>query len=270
MKKIAFCFLIYDVINQENIWHLFFKNIDKNKYNIYIHYKWDKPLQHLEKYKLKNCIPTEYGHITIVDAYNLMIKEGLKDPDTSHFIFLSGSCIPLKSFEHVYSFLDEKYSYFNVAPQSQCFPRQRYALKFVNRKFLQKSSNWYILNRKHAEIVVYNTVYLKWFQPQNSPEEHAHLTYLYYAGLDYEIVKSDNSPTEATTFTNWSDMNYKYPSMRGIKNYEFISQEELSYLLSKPCLFGRKFNKECNLQDYDFYVKNMSPIYEFWSWDGIN
>jgi hypothetical protein len=39
-KKIAFLFLIYDEINHEEIWKLFFNSIDINKYNIYIHYKY--------------------------------------------------------------------------------------------------------------------------------------------------------------------------------------------------------------------------------------
>ena len=38
-KKIAFCFLIYDTINQEEVWNNFFKGIDPKKYTIYIHYK---------------------------------------------------------------------------------------------------------------------------------------------------------------------------------------------------------------------------------------
>jgi len=38
-KKIALCFLIYDKINNEELWWDFIKNIDKNKYNIYIHFK---------------------------------------------------------------------------------------------------------------------------------------------------------------------------------------------------------------------------------------
>ena len=44
MKKIAFLFLIYDVINQEELWNSFFSNIDPNKYSIYIHYKNNTPL----------------------------------------------------------------------------------------------------------------------------------------------------------------------------------------------------------------------------------
>ena len=41
MKKIAFCFLIYDIINHEELWNIFFQNVDTNKYNIYIHYKFN-------------------------------------------------------------------------------------------------------------------------------------------------------------------------------------------------------------------------------------
>ena len=44
MKKIAFCFLIYDTINHEELWNNFFKNVDPAKYNIYIHYKYNKQL----------------------------------------------------------------------------------------------------------------------------------------------------------------------------------------------------------------------------------
>ena len=52
-RKIAFCFLIYDKINNEELWHEFFKNADQNKYSIYVHYKVDKPFKYFEKYKLK-------------------------------------------------------------------------------------------------------------------------------------------------------------------------------------------------------------------------
>ena len=52
MKKIAFCFLINDVINHEELWYTFFKNIPQDKYNIYIHYKIDFPLKYFDIYKI--------------------------------------------------------------------------------------------------------------------------------------------------------------------------------------------------------------------------
>ena len=66
MKKISFCFLIYDIINHEELWNIFFQNVDKNKYSIYIHYKCNKELKYFEKYKLNKCIETKYdNHNTI-------------------------------------------------------------------------------------------------------------------------------------------------------------------------------------------------------------
>ena len=107
-KKIAFLFLIYDSINQEDIWYHYLKNIDKNKYNIYIHCKYNNiKLKYFEEYKLKNCITTKWGDKSLVVAQNILLEEALKDPSNQHFIFLSNSCIPIKSFNYVYNILDQ-------------------------------------------------------------------------------------------------------------------------------------------------------------------
>ena len=57
---------------------IFFKNIDTNKYNIYIHYKYNKPLKYFEKYKLDNCIETKYADISFVST-NLLIEASIND-----------------------------------------------------------------------------------------------------------------------------------------------------------------------------------------------
>lgn len=246
MKKIAFCFLIYDIINHEELWNIFFKDIDPNLYNIYIHYKNNKQLKYFEKYKLDNCIPTQYSHISIVHAQNVILKKALQDKDNEHFIFISNSCVPLKNFDHVYNSLNKEYSYFNVCPQMQCFPRCNPSLKMVNREFIQKSHQWCILNRKHANIMVNNDDYLNWFSYGNLPgDEHCYISKLYYEKLQTEIIATMNTSCDATTFTNWEGMDYKYPSRRGLQNYRNISEDELLYLLNSKCLFGRKFLSEC-------------------------
>ena len=78
MNKIAFCFLIYDSINQEELWYTFFKNVDMNKYNIYIHFKYNKQLQYFEKYKLDNCLETKYADISLVHAHNVLFKKAFE------------------------------------------------------------------------------------------------------------------------------------------------------------------------------------------------
>lgn len=258
MKKIAFCFLIYDIINHEDLWNIFFNNVNKNKYNIYIHYKTDKKLKYFEEFKLNSCIKTKYADISLVMAQNILLEEALKDINNKHFIFISNSCIPFKSFDYVYDFLKEDYSYFNITQQYECFPRCNETLKFIDKKYIQKAGQWCILNRKHSELITNNKEYIKWFNYSSTvPDEHCYITYLYFRSLENEIISTPNLANDATTFTNWKGMKYKYPSKNGLKNYISITNEEINYLLNSKCLFGRKFTIKCNdfLNNKDYINK---------------
>ena len=244
--KIAFCFLIYDIINHEELWNMFFKNADVNKYNIYIHYKDNKPLKYFDRYKLDNCIETKYGHVTMIHAHNLLFKKAYED-GCYKMISLSGSCIPFKSFNYVYDFLTkDDFGYFNMAPSSSCFPRCNSLLKYYDKNIIQKSSNWFILNRKICELVInYDQLKINQEYTILSPEEHYFITLVYKNNLQDEIITTPNLSNDATTFTNWEGMDYKYPSTKKLKNYGSISKDELLYLINSKCLFGRKFNPEC-------------------------
>jgi hypothetical protein len=234
----------------EELWYNYFKDVDESKYKIYIHYKLDKPLKYFEKYKLKNCIETNYADETLIHAHNILFKEGLKD-DCYKIISLSQSCVPLKPFDYVYEFLTkDKYSHFNVCPDRQCWPKCERLLGYYSKKVIKKSSNWFILNKPHCEIVtsmnknMINIIYSKIL----SPEEIFFITTLYHNKKEDEIQKTNNSSNNATTFTNWPDMDYKYVFIPKIgdrlpKNYDVIREEELNYLMNSNCLFGRKFTK---------------------------
>ena len=238
MKKIAFCFLIIDRIHHEDLWFRYLSNVDKRKYTIYIHYKTEKRLKHFENYKLKECIETAWGEISLVHAQNLLLEEALKDPENAHFIFVSGTCIPLSHFDYTYAYLKPKYSYFSNCPQEDCFPRSQHALSYIDKKYIHKSYQWCILNRKHAKIMVEDKDYLEWFKV--CPDEHSYITKLHVLSLEQELVLTLNTKNVETTFTNWEG-GYSSP-----KTYESISEEELNTLLKKKHLFGRKFNKECD------------------------
>ena len=254
-KKIALCFLIYDKINHEELWYNWLKNIDKNKYNIYIHYKENKPLKYFEKYKIKENIPTKYAHVSLIHAHNLLFKYALKD-NNYKIISLSQSCIPVKSFDYIYNFLtNDNFGHFNQAPHSQNFPRCNELLKYVNKEHIQKSSNWFILNRKLTKSVLNNDKqYIdKIYENIVSPEEHYFITHIYQSNLQHNI-KITNNLSYATTFTGWPDMSdYKlFDKSKLSKNqpneYDEICNEELEYLVNSESLFARKFNEKCNLQ----------------------
>ena len=146
MKKIGFCFLIYDEIVLEELWNTFLKNVDTEKYGIYIHYKINKPLKYFENYKLKECVETKYADVTLIYAHNLLFKEALND-GCYKIISLSQNCVPLKSFNYIYKYLTKDcYGHFNVMPDRQCFPRCNNLLQFYDRNHIKKSSNWFILD----------------------------------------------------------------------------------------------------------------------------
>jgi hypothetical protein len=263
-KKIAFLFLIYDKINKEDYWYNFFKDVDPSKYSIYIHYKTNKPLKYFEKYKVKHCIPTEYGGITLIHAHNILFQEAYKDPSNYKFINLSGACIPFKTFDYIYDFLtkNEK-GYFNTSPQSQCFPRCDELLQFYSKEDIQKSANWFILNRNLVEILALkdkeyiNTRYTN----ISAAEEHYFITELYNKKVKDQIIETMNEAEKATTFTNWKGYNYKYANKgKKVKTYKYISKEEWEYLKKSPCLFGRKFNPECMITSNDSKKRKLCVI----------
>ena len=248
MKKLAFCFLIIDIINLEELWNIFFKNVNKNKYNIYIHFKADKKLKYFEKYKLNNCVHTQYADISLVKAQNLLLDEALADPETTHCIFISNSCIPLKNFTHIYNSLNRDYSYFNMNPNIECFPRFNSVLNFVKKKYIRKSHQWCILNRKHASLMLGEKSYLKWFRHCYAPDESAYITNIFNNRLEREIITTYNSTTSATTFVNWDerifvDRGGNLGGRWGPKYYDSITIEELTTLLNSRSLFGRKFKR---------------------------
>lgn len=249
-KKIALCFLIYDNINHEQIWYDYLKNIDPNKYNIYIHYKENKSLKYFEKYKLQNCIETCWGCLSVVLAQNLILKEALKDPLNQHFIWLSGACIPIKSFNYVYNYLDAGKSYYNIMLYGQVFPRANYALNYIEKNKIKKANMASIINRKHAELFVNNEDNIKkWFKNIDNVDEHVYISLLYHYNLENELILTDNLAAGAIIFAQWSDMeNYKIFDKSIKENdytYKYICPEELEYLINSESLFARKFLPGC-------------------------
>jgi hypothetical protein len=256
-KQIALLFLIYDIINQEELWYKWLLNVDKKKYSIYIHYKYDVKLKYFEEYKLKNCIETEYCKTSIILAQNLLLETALQDQKNYKLITLSQACIPIKTFDYIYNklILDDL-SYFNITSgniQDEIFPRCNELLRYFDKEIIKKSSNWFILERGIAQEMLNNVDIIKYFENIYCPEEHYYIMVIYLKKLDNNII-FNNKISELTTFTNWFyNKEYKfllqeYDSKlykRGLRNYFSIPLDEISYILNLNCLFARKFNSTC-------------------------
>tara|TARA_B100000242_G_C43039088_1_gene484633 strand:- start:1118 stop:1984 length:867 start_codon:yes stop_codon:yes gene_type:complete len=250
-KKLAFCFMIYDKINHEELWYNFFKNIEKSKYSIYIHHKTDEPLKYFEDYKLKNTIDTNWCDESLVKAQNLLLQEAVKDKDNTNFIFVSGSCVPLKSFKHIYNNLKLGKSYFNKADVDFNFNNFDKGIR------LYKASQWCILNKKHTMKILENKklinniiTSLGKIHQNYCPDEYVYLSLLYFLNLKNELIETPNLSTDATTFTGWHNMsnykNFRKSKKQGYpNNYSYICPEELAFIASSKSFFGRKFDNDC-------------------------
>jgi len=246
MKRLAFLFLIYDEINHEDIWWRFFQGVDITKYKVLVHYKYQKPLRYFENCKIKNCVSTEYADISICAATQLLYQEALKDDHVFKLILVSQSCVPLKSFDYVYEELcADEFSKFNKS-NSCVLKHIKNAPDILNRNEVLKTSQWSILHRFDAQICAEDTEYRELFKDCYAPDEYLFSTILnrYVA---QNLVLTDDLTEGATTFTNWKGRPYRFPNetFNELKNYDNISLRELNYLIQSPCLFGRKFNKEC-------------------------
>jgi len=250
MKKIAFCFLIYDIINLEELWHLFFANINPALYEIYIHYKINKPLIYFEHKKVRDCVLTKYADVSLVHAHNVMFRHALRD-GCYKMINLSQACIPFKSFHYIYDFLTkDDLGYFNMCDRRGVFPRAVNLLRYYPPQIIQKSSEWFILNRKMCEsVTIVPEKYINiMYKPIYAPEENFFITHLFSRGFQKDLRLTANLAEGATTFTNWGKQTYPFnlPTDKPIlRNYSTISAAELDFLLNSESLFGRKFNREC-------------------------
>lgn len=100
MYKIAFLFLILDNPNFPRIWDSYFSGNEDN-ISVYIHPKFPNRNTWRNGNVIDDIQPTEWGFI--ISAYLALLAAAYEDPKNTKFIFVSESCLPIKSFKAMYS-----------------------------------------------------------------------------------------------------------------------------------------------------------------------
>ena len=103
-KKIGFCFLITDKICNIKFYNNYFNNIDKEKYEIIIHYKIKPDLNIFEhEYCFTDkIIETRWAKISLVNASLLLFDKACK-LNCDYFLLMSGDMLPLINFNNLYN-----------------------------------------------------------------------------------------------------------------------------------------------------------------------
>jgi len=262
-NKIAFIFLTVGDINKHAIWDKFFRSRDE-LYTIYVHPKFPEQVtSFFKEYIIHDLVWTKWGDVSLVEATNNLISNALKDKKNTKLILVSDSCIPIKSFDEIYStVMKDNLSWFNYYKPLDSVYDHRIHFRRINslpdairnKSYIQEQ--WMILDRTHAITINKNKDFLQYFRKERLiPDEMYYLTLLniLYTNIKNELRLPEHTRDEYLkhqyiTCANWFDIeqyNESHP-----KKYKQLVRKDLIYLLNSKALFARKFDIE---SDIDFY-----------------
>lgn len=247
MLKIAFLFLTMTNVYHEEYWRDFFRGHEE-KYSILVHAKeginkkcWFKNFQ--MPYTVEN------SWARTMKAQIALLKEALKDPDNQMFIFCSHNCIPLQSFNFIYDELisSGKSTFrYEINPhanrKASCYETHR-DIQPIPAEKQYKNSQWIILNRTHAQMMVDDTKILPHVIRYPHDQEHYPSTFLGLHNMLSELHKCEK------TMVVW------HLGVRPPYIFKDLNDEQEFILLSDAIKYGvffvRKIEENCNLQRID-------------------
>lgn len=207
LPKIAFLFLTPGSLPFQHLWERFFTGHEE-KYSIYVHSskrisvntEWRTPIF------VNRDIPSQkadWGRITMIDAERRLLTNALRDDNNQHFVLLSESCIPLRSFDFVYDYLlGYNISFVDCFDDPGHDGRGRYRdvlLPEIQKKEWRKGAQWFTMKRQHALLVVADYLYYSKFRRFCRPNRGKHYCY-----ADEHYVQTFLHMKDPSGIANWS------------------------------------------------------------------
>ena len=262
--KIAFLFIIYDLIEKEDLWYNFFKDININKFSIYIHGKDNTLIKFkndfFKNYIIKENYPTEWACYSLVHLQNRLLELAITDVNNTKFILLSGTHIPLHKFDFIYNFLiknDNSYISFEHYRSQSADLINRFTTinnyKNYNLNNWNYASQWSILNRNISKFILDNeNEFSMIFSKSIYPDEYAYINYL------IENKKLNNIINKRTTYTSLvqSVDCQKYRAIPHTFDNNEINVRLINNIKSSY-LFMRKIVNTCNINEDWIFNNNI-------------
>ncbi|XP_065877556.1 glycosyltransferase BC10 isoform X2 [Euphorbia lathyris] len=239
-QRIAFLFIARNRLPLDMVWDAFLKVIDvlqgvfsSRARNLNFQFTF---ILGLALYSV------DWGEATMIQAERILLRHALEDPQNERFVFLSDSCIPLYNFSYTYDYIMSTATSFvdSFADTKDGRYNPKMAPVVLVDKW-RKGSQWVVLTRKHAEVVVNDTKVFLTFQqhcrrkslpefwrdrplpadPSKEhnciPDEHYVQTLLAQEGLEGEITRRslthsswDVSSTKVRERRGWHPVTYKF------------------------------------------------------------
>ncbi|CAI5482635.1 unnamed protein product [Closterium sp. Yama58-4] len=166
--SLALLFLTRGPIPLAPLWEKFLRG-HEGRYAIYVHasntsFSFPPGSSPLFRGRLVPGGEVRWGEMSMVDAERRLLEAAVQDEANSFFVLLSESCIPLWPFDYVYSYIASSSASFVDAysdPYSMSFGRYipHIFMPVIRRHQFLKGNQWFILQRRHAEAVVRDTLH---------------------------------------------------------------------------------------------------------------
>lgn len=269
MKKIGFCFLCVDGINNLNIWKKFFEG-NYDKCNIYIHSKnYEKLKRDFDiKYQVSEHADTSWGG-NLYNAIRIMYREAIKNKDFK-VILVSDSHIPITTFDNVYRLLtSDNKSLIEYQPHKPKNNKECNTLKMQYNRFINNFnrcekfrynidiSHWYfnemwtVLNLEDTKLICDDNKIIQNFENAFAWDEN----YPAYILSVNDRLKDVHK--YGCTFVNWAEAEERNKgAQRSPKFYNKIHKRDLLILKTCSKLFARKFHDDSDIEKYIDFLWN--------------
>ncbi|KAI3463024.1 hypothetical protein Pfo_019687 [Paulownia fortunei] len=239
--KIAFLFIARNRIPLDMVWDVFFRGDAEDRFSVYVHSRPGFLLNaattrstYFLNRQINDSVQVDWGEASMIQAERILLQNALMDRFNERFIFLSESCIPLYNFSYTYDYLMSASTSFVDSfadtKEDRYNPKMHPVIPVENWR---KGSQWVVLTRKHAEIVVHDDTVYPMFErhcqkkslpefwrdrplPADGskehnciPDEHYVQTLLAQKGLEGEITR------RSLTHSSWDLSSSRDPERRG-------------------------------------------------------
>ncbi|CAO1945640.1 unnamed protein product [Urochloa humidicola] len=160
--KVAFLFIARAGVPLDFLWDAFFRNGDEGRFSVYVHsapgFQLDRTTTGSPYFygrQLARSVKVVWGEATMVEAERMLFAAALQDPANQRFVLLSDSCVPLYNFSYIYTYLMASPKSFvdSFVDKTEKRYNQNMSPAITKDKW-RKGSQWVVLTRKHAEVVV--------------------------------------------------------------------------------------------------------------------
>ncbi|MQL73309.1 hypothetical protein Taro_005651 [Colocasia esculenta] len=282
--KIAFLFLTPGTLPFERLWEKFFLG-HEDRFSIYVHASREKPV-HVSPLFMNKDIHSEkvvWGKISMVDAEKRLLANALQDTNNQHFVLLSDSCVPLHSFDFVYSYLMEtNNSFIDCFEDPGPHGTGRYSEHMspeVDKGDWRKGAQWFSMKRQHALIVLADSLYYTKFKLYCKPGMEGRNCYSdeHYLPTLFHMIDPLGIANWSVTHVDWSEgkwhpkayraQDVTYELLKNITSIDesmHVTSDAKKTVIKRPCLWNG-MKRPCYLFARKFYPEALDNLVHLFS-----